>query len=137
MNVATERPDIVLLAPDWRSRALLRAQLIEEGLAVVATHSWPQMRPLLRPHLRPLVAFVDLRGLPHPKEVLDDLTAVMKPHRAVVLTAIGTVDASDLRARGLCVVSRPTPIGRIVAALKNAVEGERRSGKVKPQRPSA
>jgi hypothetical protein len=35
-----EPPDIVLLAGDWQPRALIRAQLIEEGLEVVATNTW-------------------------------------------------------------------------------------------------
>ena len=31
----------MLLAPEWPERALLRAQLIEEGYEVVAVDAWP------------------------------------------------------------------------------------------------
>src|SRR5262245_27963580 len=39
--VVTARPDIVLLGAEWPTRALLRAQLAEEGYNVLATDRWP------------------------------------------------------------------------------------------------
>ena len=36
-GTSTVPPDIVLLSADWPSRALIRAQLLEEGFEVVAT----------------------------------------------------------------------------------------------------
>ena len=41
-------PDIVLLDAEWPSRALLRAQLIEDGFDVLATDTWTTMRRYLR-----------------------------------------------------------------------------------------
>ena len=58
--VQTTRPtDIVLLSAEWPSRALLRAQLIEEGLEVVATDTWTMMRRHLRPGSRSRFAILD------------------------------------------------------------------------------
>ena len=86
--------DILLLAVEWRPRALLRAQLIEQGFEVLATDTWTMMRRHLGPGSIPWLAIVDLQGLPQPDHVLADLTIVMKPSRVLVLTALGTVSAS-------------------------------------------
>ena len=121
------RPDVVLLAAEWRPRALLRAQLIEEGMNVVATDTWNEMRRLLRPAMRPSLAVVDLLGLPSPHQVLDDLAVIMKPNRVIVLTAIGTVSPADIEARGFQVVRRPIPISNIADAIVRAVQLHRSS----------
>src|SRR5215831_1386362 len=93
-------PDIVLLGADWQPRALIRAQLIEEGFDVVATDTWPMMRRHLRPGSKPRLAIVDLKGLPHPDMVLNDLRVLMNPSRVLVLTAIGTIPPPDIERRG-------------------------------------
>jgi hypothetical protein len=41
-------PDVIVLGPEWPERALLRAQLIEEGYEVVAVDAWPIPRPYRR-----------------------------------------------------------------------------------------
>ena len=46
-------PDIVLLASDRRTRAPLRAQLVEDGFHVIATDTWPTMREHLRAGAKP------------------------------------------------------------------------------------
>ena len=56
--------DIVLLATEWQPRALLRAQLIEEGFEVLATDTWTTMRRYLRPGSKPLLASSICRGSP-------------------------------------------------------------------------
>lgn len=118
-------PDIVLLATEWRPRALLRAQLIEEGFEVVATDTWTTMRRCLRPGAKPLLAIVDLQGLPQPDHVLKDLKTLMKATRVLVLTAIGTVVADDLQASGFHIVKRPIPIGGVVAAAAAIIRNEK------------
>ena len=64
---AAKPPDIVFLAVEWQPRALIRAQLIEEGFEVVATASWAVMRRHLRPGSKPRLAIVDLKGLADPR----------------------------------------------------------------------
>src|SRR5438132_5364016 len=117
-------PDVVLLAAEWQPRALLRAQLIEEGFEVLATDTWTTMRRCLRPGSKPALAIVDLQGLSEPDRVLTDLAILMKPHRVLVLTAIGTVGRDQIQARGFRVVCRPTSIGRVVAAAARAAREE-------------
>jgi hypothetical protein len=119
-------PDIVLLAAEWQPRALLRAQLIEEGFDVLATDRWTAMRRHLRPGSKPALAIVDLRGLPDPDRVLNDLTILMKPHRVLVLTALGTLTPDHVQALGCRVVDRPIEIGSVVAAAASAIKEEGR-----------
>lgn len=125
-------PDVVLLAADWQPRALIRAQLIDEGFEVVATNTWPMMRRHLRPGMKPRLALVDLKGLPDPASVLEDLRALMNPERVLVVRALGTVSAKDVDDLGFRALSRPIAIEAIVrtaaalirAAAENAVPTE-------------
>src|SRR6516165_6177688 len=107
MDRAPEAPDIALLAAEWQPRALLRAQLIEEGFDVVAANTWPMMRRHLRPGLKPKLAIVDLKGLPNPGQVLSDLRILMKPERVLILTAMGTVAPADVKRQGFRALPRP------------------------------
>ena len=119
-------PDVVLLAVDWQPRALVRAQLIEEGLEVVATDSWPAMRRHLRPGSKPTVAIVDVKGLPDPAAVLRDLKVLMKPDRVFVLTAAGTIAATDVERLGFRALARPIAIGDLVVTVARTVRDSTR-----------
>jgi hypothetical protein len=109
-------PDVILLGAEWRERALLRAQLIEEGLKVVAIDEWPMPRVYRRAGMKPRVLLIDLHGLPTPRETLDDARFVMPPKRVLVVTALGTLTGEDIRRFGFTAVERPVTIGQIVAA---------------------
>jgi DNA-binding response OmpR family regulator len=112
---------VVLLGADWKARALVRAQLIEEGFDVVATNTWPMMRRYLRPGIKPRLAVMDLKGLEEPERVLGDLAVLMKPERVLVLTAAATVSPSEVSRLGFHVLRRPLTIAAIVAAVKSAL----------------
>jgi hypothetical protein len=114
-------PDVVILAVEWRPRALLRAQLLEEGYEVVATDTWPDARRHLRPGAKPRLVIVDLEGLPSPQSVLDDLALLMKPDRVLVVSALATVSQDDVRKRGFHLLMRPTTIEAIVAEVRRII----------------
>jgi hypothetical protein len=116
LDSARGGPDIVLLGPEWPERALLRAQLLEDGYDVVATDAWPIPRQFLRPGMKPRVLIIDLRGLPAPHEALDEVRGVMPPERVVVVTAMGTMSADEIRRLGFHVVTRPATMRDVVAA---------------------
>jgi hypothetical protein len=113
--------DIVLLGAEWHPRALIRAQLIEEGFDVVATDSWPMMRRHLRPGSKPRLAIVDLQGLPNPADVLNDLRLLIQPGRVLVLTAIGAVPPGEIERLGFRTLSRPLLISDVVDAAVAAI----------------
>jgi len=114
-------PDIVLLVAEWQPRALIRAQLIEEGFEVVATNTWPMMRRHLRPGLKPRLAIVDLKSLPNPKDVLGDLRVLLEPHQVLVLTASGTVPVEAVESAGFRRLSRPFAIEDVVTKAAEAI----------------
>jgi hypothetical protein len=122
------RPDIVLLGPEWPTRALLRAQLLEEGYDVVATDAWPIPRPYLRPDLKPRVVIVDLHGLQEPHKALDELRGVIEPARVLIVTAIGTMTSEEIRRYGFHVIMRPASIREIVAATAALLNAPRCRG---------
>ena len=114
-------PDVVLLGAEWKTRALLRAQLIEEGFEVVATSTWTMMRRHLRPGVKPRLAIVDVKGLDEPEQVLRGLAVLMAPDRVLVLTAAATVPTSEISSLGFRVVRRPLTIAAVVSAVKDAL----------------
>jgi hypothetical protein len=109
-------PDVIVVGAAWPQRALLRAQLIEEGHEVVAVDTWPIPRVYRRPGMTPRVLLIDLHELPHPREALDEVRFVMPPERVLVVTALGSLAANEVRARGFHVIERPASIGQIVGA---------------------
>jgi DNA-binding response OmpR family regulator len=113
-----QTPDVVFLDADWQSRALIRAQLIEDGFDVVATDSWTMMRGHLRPGSKPRLALVDLKDLADPGNVLRDLRVLMKPERVLVLSAIGTMSREDIERLGFHVMPRPFVIEDLVREVR-------------------
>lgn len=107
-------PDIVVIGATWPLRALVRAQLIDEGYEVVATDSWPIPRQLLLPGLRPHLVIVDLQGLPEPERALSELRALMDPERILIVTALGTLTPDQIRPFGFHLISRPATVHDIV-----------------------
>src|SRR5579885_1748212 len=119
-------PDIVLLGAEWNPRTLLRAQLIEEGFEVLATDDWPTTRRYLRPGSKPKLLIVDLKGLPEPRQVLDDLRVLMKPERVLVFGATATLPPTGIRAMGFRTMARPVCIADIVAEANRTAGAEAR-----------
>jgi hypothetical protein len=110
--------DVIVLGAKWPERALLRAQLIEEGHQVIALDSWPIPRPYRRPDMTPRVLLIDLYELPKPRETLDEVRFLLPAERVLVVTALGSLTGQQVRELGFNVIERPTTIGKIVAATE-------------------
>ena len=116
MKANTRPLDILLLGPQWPTRALLRAQILEEGYEVAAADSWPIEGPSAKLLTRARIVIVDLQGLPAPRIVLEELHKRIDPARVLVVTASGTLPNEDVRRLGFHVIPRPASIADIVAA---------------------
>jgi hypothetical protein len=127
--VQLNAPDVIVLGPEWPERALLRAELIENGYDVVAIDAWPIPRAYRRPGMKTRVVIVDLRGLPDPRHVLDELRFVIPPDRVLVVTALGTLTIDNIRHFGYHVVTRPTSIHDVVEAAGHLL----RAGGIPPE----
>jgi hypothetical protein len=112
-----QAPDVIVLGGEWPERAMLRAQLIEEGYEVVALDAWPLPRQYRRAGMKPRAMVVDLRGLEDPRLTLDELRFVVPPERVVVVTALGTLPRRDVERFGFSTVERPATVGEIVSAV--------------------
>jgi DNA-binding response OmpR family regulator len=108
------RPDIVLIDARWPRRALLRAQLIEEGYDVIATDDWMTAKTYVEALLKPRLVIVDLQDLPTADVILDELDAHIDPSRVLVVTALGTLSSEELSKRGYHVLARPATVNDIV-----------------------
>jgi DNA-binding response OmpR family regulator len=108
---------IWLIAPDWRVRALIRAQLLEAGDDVTAMESWAALGEHLRDQvLAPDLLIVQLTG-DEPPGVLSELASLPVPR--LVLRGIGAPGNEALRAAGIDVVlSRPYSVGEVVEAAR-------------------
>ena len=111
---ASIQPDIVLLDAQWPNRALLRAQLIDEGYEVVATDSWPTVRSYVAVLPKPRLVIVDLQGLTDSAQVIDELEKLMPPDRVLILTALGGIPVEQLRARGFQTLGRPAELRDVI-----------------------
>ena len=116
------RPDIVLIDAHWPRRALLRAQLIEEGYDVIATDEWATAKTYVETLLKPRLVIVDLQDLPTAELILDELDAHMDPAHVLVLTALGTLSSEELSKRGFHVLRRPASVGEIVGLVSHLLK---------------
>ena len=110
---------IWLIAPDWQVRALVRAQLLEEGYDVTAVEDWDSLQALLQEEevVAPGLVIAELTG-DEPPAALALLRTF--PARRLVLRGAGAPDAAALRAAGIdAVLSRPYDIGAIVRAVRS------------------
>lgn len=119
-----KRPDILLLSTTWPERALLRAQLIEEGYDTAAFDEWPIPALNLTPGMTPRAAIVDLHALPEPRRVLTELRRIVPPDRVLVLTALGTLNEDDVRRMGFRVMARPIRVSEVVAAAAPLIRSD-------------
>jgi DNA-binding response OmpR family regulator len=108
---------IWLIAPDWRVRALVRAQLLEGGYDVTAMESWAALGERLRDQvLAPHLLIVQLTG-DEASAVLPQLASLPVPR--LVLREIGAPAEEVLRAAGIdAVLSRPYSVGEVVETAR-------------------
>jgi len=116
-------PDVIVISSMWPERAFLRAQLIEEGFEVIAVDTWPIPGAYRRPDMKPRLLLIDLHELPSPRETLDEIRFMLPAARVLVVTALGSLPAEQVRQFGFNVVERPTTIGDVVRSIAMSLSG--------------
>ena len=116
---------ILLSGCDWTSRALLRAQLIEEGFDVEAYECVEELvRGLWARKTTPGLVLADLFESAHPSEDAVMLSRWAKLAPIWVLAGHGSAEAESLDGRGFeRVLYRPIEIGKLVQAIKQRLAG--------------
>jgi hypothetical protein len=94
--------DVLLIAAEWRSRALLRAELRERGIETLAVDTWPTARQVLLSRLTPPdLVVLDLPELSEPDRMLTELAALVPADRVMVLTSPSAVSTAAIDRQGL------------------------------------
>lgn len=111
---------ILISGSDWTSRALLRAQLIEEGFDVEAYECVEELVRVLRASkTMPALVIADLFESAHPSEdaVMLSRWATLEPIWA--LAGHGSAEAESLDDRGFeRILFRPIEVGKLVQEIK-------------------
>ena len=109
----------MLISRDWQTRALLRAQLLEEGCSVRAYESLSDVfRALGRTPFGPSLLITELSGDEGASE-LEKLSALARRLPVWVLASHSDVDEASLRGRGFeTVLFRPIDMSDLLERVK-------------------
>ena len=111
---------VLLAGKDWQARALLRAQLIEEGLDVEAhesVHAALEGLELRKP--RPALLIADLSESDDPPADVDQLTHWSKRVPVWIIASHTLILAKGLKGRGFeMILFRPLAVGELVEQIK-------------------
>ena len=114
---------LVLVSEDWQTRALLRAQLLEEGCAVRAYETMQDAAAELRAgDLQPRLLVAELSGSDWRSE-LEQLSELASRLPVWVLASHSDVDEAMLEGRGFeTILFRPVDMGDLVRRVKRRLE---------------
>ena len=110
----------MLVSRDWQTRALLRAQLLEEGCSVRAYESLSDAIPAFeRAPFRPSLLVVELSG-DEPPSAIEQLSTLAARLPVWVLASHSDVGEAALKGRGFeTVLFRPIDISDLVKRVKH------------------
>ncbi len=116
--------DVLLAGGEWRPRALVLAQLEEEGFQVTAVETWDEAELLLRKHaVQPAAVVFDLEGEAHPEAALVTLHKLVGPVRSLILTSGSVFPPAAVRGLGFDhVLARPYSVADVVSAARALIE---------------
>jgi CheY-like chemotaxis protein len=119
--------DVLIVGREWQPRAMLRAQLIEDGWETVATDSWAAAEALMLAEGLPRVLVVILDESMTRPATLDRILALVPAGRIIVLSAPSLASRDTLVPRGFAqVLDRPFSIGDAVEHVRRVIQ--RRDG---------
>jgi len=114
---------ILLVGEDWRTRALLRAQLIEEGLDVEAHESvGAALGDSEDASLLPLLLVADVSASGDPAGEINQLARWSKRIPVWVIASRSVIDEKGLEGQGFeAIFFRPVDLGKLVNQIKQRV----------------
>jgi len=116
---------VLLAGGEWRPRALVLAQLVEDGYDVTSVATWDEAELLLRKRaVQPAVVIFDLDGEQQPEAALATAAKLVDPGKVVVLTTAGTLPPDVARSHGFVhVLARPYSVGDVVRTAGTIARG--------------
>jgi hypothetical protein len=125
---------ILLAGGAWRPRAIVLAQLVEEGYDVTAVETWDETELLLRKRaVKPSVVVFDLEDEQQPDAAMSTLVRLIDPARVLVLAAATTLPAAAVRSHGFAhVLARPYSVGDVVKVVTSLARPTTRTTDQRP-----
>ena len=113
-------PRVVLIGKDWQTRALLRAQLLEEGVDVAAYESAGEaIEDFGQPASLPALLIADLASSDDPTREAELLAAWAKQVPIWIIASHSLIVDKKLKGRGFEVILfRPIDVGEVVEQIK-------------------
>jgi CheY-like chemotaxis protein len=115
---------VVLVGKDWQTRALVRAQLIEEGLEVEAAETVREaLSTLQEPALRPSLLIADVSASDDPSAEIEQLAAWEAQIPVWIIASRNLLAEPQLKGRGFeLILVRPIDVGELVVQIKRRIE---------------
>jgi DNA-binding NtrC family response regulator len=111
---------VFLAGKDWQARALLRAQLIEEGVSVEAYETVEEAMGQLELYsVLPALLIVDISASDHPSADVECLTSWAKRLPIWVIASHTSSVKGGLEGRGFeMLLFRPVNVGKLVEQIE-------------------
>jgi CheY-like chemotaxis protein len=111
---------ILIAGRDWQARALLRAQLLEEGFEVEAYETIPEALAVLGPGAnRPDLLIADISASDDPSADVEALTAWSGEIPIWIIASRSFIIEKRLRGHGFeMILLRPVDVGEFVDQVK-------------------
>jgi len=115
---------VVVVGKDWQARALLRAQLLEEGLEVEAYETArAALATLEGTELLPALLVADLFASDDPATEIDQLASWARRIPTWIMAGRNLIAEKRLQGRGFEVILfRPVDMGELVEQIKRRLE---------------
>jgi DNA-binding NtrC family response regulator len=116
---------VLLAGKDWQARALLRAQLIEEGVSVEAFETVEEALGQLKLYsVLPALLIADISASDHPSADAESLTSWAEHIPIWVIASHSSSVKGGLEGRGFeMVFFRPLDMGKLVEQLQQRLGG--------------
>ena len=116
---------VLLAGKDWQARALLRAQLLEEGVSVEAFETIREALAELEFYpIRPALLVADIAASDHPVADLDSLANWAKRIPIWIIASLTLSVMGGLDDRGFDrLLYRPLDLGKLVAQIRQRLGG--------------
>lgn len=113
---------VILAGKDWQARALVRAQLLEDGVEVEAYQTVAEAIEGISETL-PALMIADLIESEEPAHEIEQLAQWTRQFPVWILAGRNLIAGSTLRGRGFeMILFRPTDVGELVEQIKRRIE---------------
>jgi DNA-binding response OmpR family regulator len=117
---------ILIAGKDWQARALLRAQLLEEGFEVEAYETIPDALAALGPGANlPNLFIADVSASDGPSADVEALSSWARKVPIWIIASRTYIVEKGLRGHGFeMILLRPVDVGELVEQIKQRLEGD-------------